>query len=109
MPDAWFASWGVDPWTLAAIGAMALATFACRGGGYWLFRQMRPSAGVRAALGYVPGALFVSYVVPALVAGGPQQWAGAAVTVGVMLASGNLSLAILVGTAGAWAVWSLNP
>ena len=88
---------------------MALATFACRGGGYWLFRWIRPSAGVRAALGYVPGALFVSYVVPALAAGGPQQWVGAAVTAGVMLASRNLSLAILVGTAAAGIVWGLTP
>ena len=98
---------GFDRWTLATIIAMALATYACRGGGYWLFRQIRPSAGVRAALSYVPGALFVSYVVPALAAGGPQQWAGAAVTAGVMVATGNLFLAILGGTAAAGAVWGL--
>ena len=102
MPDA-----GTDAWTVAAIGAMALATLACKGGGYWLFRQIRPPDGVRAALGYVPGALFVSYVVPALAAGGVQEWIGAAATAGVMLASGNLSLAILGGTAAAWAAWSL--
>ena len=104
MPDA-----VLDPWTLAAIGGMALATYACRGGGYWLFRQVRPSAGVRAALSYVPGALFVSYVAPALAAGGPQQWLGAAATAAAMLAGGNLSLAILGGTAVAWAAWSLLP
>lgn len=101
---------GFDGWTLATIIAMALATYLCRGGGYWLFRQIRPPAGVRAALGYVPGALFVSYVVPALAAGGPQQWAGAAVTAGVMVATGgNLLLAILGGTAAAGVIWGLTP
>jgi len=98
----------LDPWTLAAIGGMALATFACRGGGYLLFRQFAPSPAVRAALGYIPGALFVSYVVPALIAGGPQQWAGAAATIALMLWRGSLSWAILGGTAVAWAVWSME-
>jgi uncharacterized membrane protein len=96
-----------DPWTLAAIIGMALATYLCRGGGYWLFRQIRPSRGARALLGYLPGALFVSYVAPALVAGGSLQWVGAAATLVIMWRSRNLSLAILGGTAAAWAVWSL--
>ncbi len=96
----------VHLWTLAAIAGMALATYACRGGGYWLFRQIRPSPALRTALGYIPGALFVSYVVPALMAGSRSQWVGAAVTLAVMQMSGNLSFAILGGTAAAWAVWS---
>ncbi len=96
----------LDPWTMAAIAGMALATFACRGGGYLLFRQFTPSPVVRTALGYIPGALFVSYVVPALAGSGPQQWAGAAATMALMLWRGNLSVAILGGTAVAWAVWS---
>ena len=96
----------LDPWTLAAILAMAAATYACRGGGYWLFRHITPTPAVRAVLGYVPGTLFVGYVVPALAAGGAQQWAGAAATVAVMLATRNLALAILGGTAAAWAVWA---
>ena len=67
--------------TLAAIAGMALVTFGCRYGGYWLFRQIRPSPSLRIALGYIPGALFVSYVAPALAVGGPcngsaawQRW-----------------------------------
>jgi uncharacterized membrane protein len=98
----------VHVWTLAAIAGMALATYACRGGGYWLFRQIRPSPALRTALGYIPGALFVSYVVPALIAGGWSQWVGAGVTLVIMQTMGNLSFAILGGTAAAWAVWSLG-
>jgi uncharacterized membrane protein len=95
----------LDPWTLAAIIGMALATYLTRAGGYWLFRRVRPSPAVRTALAYIPGTLFVSFVVPALAAGGAQQWVGAAATVAIMAATRNLSIAILAGTAAAWAVW----
>jgi len=98
----------LDPWVLAAIGAMALATYLTRAGGYWLFRVISPPPVVRAMLGYVPGTLFVSYVVPALVVGGVQQWVGAAATLAVMLATRNLALAILGGTAAAAVVWAAS-
>ncbi len=98
----------LDRWSLAAIAAMAAVTFACRAGGYLLFRQIRPGARLRALLGYLPGALFVAYVVPALVGGGVPQWAGAAVTVGAMLATRSIGLATIIGTAAAWAVWRFN-
>lgn len=98
----------LDPWVLAAIGAMALTTYLTRAGGYWLFRVITPPPVVRAMLGYIPGTLFVSYVVPALVLGGVQQWVGAAATLAVMLATRNLALAILGGTAAAAIVWAAS-
>ncbi|HEY0205645.1 MAG TPA: AzlD domain-containing protein [Acetobacteraceae bacterium] len=98
----------LDPWVLAAIGAMALATYLTRAGGYWLFRVISPPPVVRAMLGYIPGTLFVSYVVPALAEGGLQQWAGAAATLAVMLATRNLALAILGGTAAAAVIWAAS-
>jgi uncharacterized membrane protein len=96
----------LDPWVLAAIVAMAVATFITRAGGYLLFRIFRPPPLVRAMLAYVPGTLFVSYVAPALANGGVQQWVGAAATVAVMLATRNLALAIVGGTAAAGVVWA---
>lgn len=98
----------VDPWVLAAIVGMSLATFATRAGGYLIFKALRPSPIVREMLGYIPGALFVSYVVPALVVGGLQQWTGAAATLAIMLATKSLAVAILGGTAAAWAVWAMG-
>jgi len=98
----------LDPWVLAAIGAMALATYLTRAGGYWLFRVISPPPVVQAMLGYIPGTLFVSYVVPALVVGGVQQWVGAAATLAVMLTTRNLALAILGGTAAAAVVWAAS-
>ncbi len=96
------------PDVLLAICGMALATYATRAGGYLLFRLVRPPPLVRAALTYVPGALFVSYVVPALATGGPQHWVGALATVGLMVWTRSLAVAILGGTGAAWAVWSLG-
>lgn len=98
----------LDPWVLAAIAAMAMATLLTRAGGYLLFRAFRPPPIVRAMLGYIPGTLFVSYVAPALATGGVQQWVGAAATVAVMLATRNLALAILGGTAAAGVVWAIG-
>ena len=96
----------LDPWVLAAIAAMAVATYANRAGGYLLFRTFSPPPVVRAMLGYIPGTLFVSYIAPALASGGLPQWAGAATTAAAMLLTRNVSVAILGGTAAAWAVWA---
>ncbi len=85
---------------------MAVATFVTRAGGYLLFRVFTPPPLVRAMLGYIPGTLFVSYVAPALAVGGLQQWVGALATAAVMLATRNLALAILGGTAAASLVWA---
>ena len=51
----------MDPWVLATIAAMAVATYATRAGGYLVFRAFPTPAWLRDALAYVPGALFVSY------------------------------------------------
>ncbi len=95
----------LDPWVLATIVAMALATYLARAGGYLIFRAFRPPQILRTALTYIPGALFISYVVPALANGGPQQWAGSLATAIIMLTTRSLAAAILGGTAMAWAVW----
>ncbi len=98
----------VDPWNLLAFTLMGLATYACRGGGYWLFSQIRPSPLMRAVMVYLPGTLFCSYVVPALVQGGVQPMVGAAATVAIMLGTRSVVLSIAGGVAGAWAVWLLH-
>ena len=85
---------------------MAAATYATRAGGYLLFRIVPTPPVVRAALAYVPGALFVSYVVPALASGGVQQWVGALVTAVLMVRTGSMAAAILGGTLAAWGVWA---
>lgn len=98
----------LDPWTVAAILGMAAATYLCRGGGYWLFRQVTPGPMLRAALSYIPGALFVSFVTPALLDGRLHTLVGAAATVAVMLRRRSLAVAIVVGTAAAWLAWAVG-
>lgn len=98
----------LDPWTLLACVLMGVATYACRGGGYWLFSQIRPSPFLRSVLAYVPGTLFVSFVVPAVIHGGVQALAGGIATLVAMIASRNLSVAMLAGVGAAWAVWLMK-
>ncbi len=96
----------LDPWVLAAIVAMSVATYATRAGGYLLFGLFKPTQAVRAVLSYIPGTLFVAYVAPALVDGGLQQWVGAAAAMAIMIATRQVAAAILGGTAAAWLVWA---
>ena len=98
----------LDPWTFAAILGMAVATYACRAGGYWVFSKIKPTPFLRAVLSYIPGTLFVSFVLPALVKGGTQTTVGAVVTLAVMLRTRAFPWSMLAGTAAAWAVWSLR-
>ena len=95
----------LDPWVLLAILAMSAATFATRAGGYLLFRAFRPGAGLRQMLTYIPGALFVAYVAPALADGGWPQWIGAVAAAVLMRLTRQVAVAIFGGTAVAWVVW----
>jgi uncharacterized membrane protein len=97
-----------DKSTALALLGMILATFGCRAGGYFLFRRMPPSAWLRDALGYVPGALFIGYVVPGIVAGGLAAWVGAAATLLTMMLSRSFAAAMVVGTAMVWAIWAVG-
>ena len=93
---------------IVAILGMALATYACRGGGYWLFRYIQPTPLLRAVMAHIPGTLFFSVAAPAVLAGGLQPAVGAAATVVAMLVTRSLFWSIVAGTAGAWAVWGLR-
>ena len=87
---------------LLAILGMALVSYACRAGGYAVLRAVRPPPFVEATLRHLPGALFVAYVAPPLVAGATPAWIGAAAVIGVQIATRNLGLAILGGIAAVW-------
>jgi uncharacterized membrane protein len=80
-----------------AIAAMAAVTLICRCAGYMIFSHITPPLVVRRAMAHLPGCIFAAYVIPALVAGPPQNWAGAATTMVVMAKSRNLGLSIAMG------------
>jgi len=88
--------------TLWAIGAMTAVTLACRCGGYFLFSRIKPTPRLRMALGHLPGCIFAAYVIPALLAGPAQNFAGAVTTLAAMAAFRNLGLSIAAGVAATW-------
>ncbi|HEV7266241.1 MAG TPA: AzlD domain-containing protein [Falsiroseomonas sp.] len=92
----------VRPEVLLAILGMALVTYACRAGGYALLRSFRPPDFVEAMLRHLPGALFMAYVTPPLVAGALPAWIGAATVVGVQVVTRNMGLSIPAGVAAVW-------
>lgn len=88
---------------LVAILGMALISYACRAGGYAVLRAVRPPAFIDAMLRHLPGALFMAYVTPPLVAGGLAAWVGAVAVLAVQIGTRNLGLAICAGVAAVWA------
>lgn len=73
----------VDLMTLLTILAMGAATYLVRAGGYFVIRRIQAGPFLTAWMKHVPGAIFVSLVIPAVVSGGLPAWAGGAVTAGL--------------------------
>lgn len=73
-------------WTLAAIVAMALATFCVRIAGYWIMGRVPLTPFMRAALEALPGAIMISTVLPLALKGGPSAWVGIAAAAAATLA-----------------------
>jgi uncharacterized membrane protein len=94
-PDS--AGWGV----LAAILAMAAATYAMRAGGFWLVGQFSLSVRQRRMLEALPGAVVVSAVLPVIVREGPVAALAIFVAGAAMLVTRNDALAVIAGMATA--------
>jgi len=86
-----FLAW--DPATLAAIAAMAAATYATRLFGYALLRRRRLGARAEAALAAMPGAILTALVAPVALATGPAESGAALIT---LLAARRLPLVVAV-------------
>ena len=85
----------LDPWVLAAITAMAVATYATRIFGYWLVRRRAVGGRLAGALEAVPGAVLTAIIAPMAFATGPAESGAALLT--VLLA---LRLPLIVAVAG---------
>jgi uncharacterized membrane protein len=70
----------VDPWTLAAIVAMALVTYATRTAGLFLADRLRLSGRAEAAFEAIPAAVLTAVIAPVALATGPAETAAALVT-----------------------------
>ena len=87
---------------LAAILGMALATYGLRAGGYALLRATRPGRFVQAMLHHLPGCIFVAFILPGMVQGGPGTWGAGAVAVAAMAATRSYLIAIAAGVGALW-------
>jgi len=89
------ADWGV----LAAILAMALATYAMRAGGFWLMGHVPPSLRLRRMLEALPGSVVAATVLPIVVRDGMAAMLAIAAAGAVMLVRRNDLLAVVTGMA----------
>jgi uncharacterized membrane protein len=84
---------------LAAIAAMALATYAMRAGGFWMMRHVPPSGPLRKMLEALPGSVIVATVLPIVVRDGLTAMLAIGAAVAVMLVVRRDILAVIAGMA----------
>ncbi len=94
----------IHPDALLTIALMALVTYACRAGGYWLMGRVTMSPRIEIGLTYLPGAVLISLVAPAMAREGIPGVCAVIVTAVVMRWRNNLLLAMLAGIATVWLV-----
>lgn len=76
---------------------MALATYATRAGGLWLAGRVELSGRVQAWMAFIPGAILVSLVAPAVLQEGLAGLLAAAAVVLVAQRTGSLVGAMVTG------------
>ena len=84
---------------LAAILAMAVATYAMRAGGFWLMQHVPVTARLQRMLEALPGSVVVATVLPIAAREGPVAALAIAAAGGAMLVARNDLLAVVTGMA----------
>jgi uncharacterized membrane protein len=84
---------------LPLLAALALASFVCRAGGFWMMRFVAITPRVEAALRAAPLAVMIGVVAPAALRGGVAELGGLAAVGLTMLWRRNDLLATLAGVA----------
>ncbi|AFZ72295.1 AzlD family protein [Natronobacterium gregoryi] len=90
----------LDPAVVGIILAMAAVTVAAKVGGIWVVRRIEVTDRLEAGLSVLPGAIVIAVLGPELVAGGPAEWAAAAVVLVVMWRTASILLALCAGVVG---------
>ena len=83
---------------LAVLG-MAVASYACRVGGFWLMRFVTVTPRVRATLAAAPLAVMLGIVTPVAMRGGVAEWIGLVATFVAMRLHGSDLVAMFCGIA----------
>ena len=90
---------GADFGVLAAIAAMAVATYAMRAGGFWMMRTCRRSARLRKMLEALPGSVIVAAVLPIVVRDGITAMLAIGAAMAAMLLMRRDIVAVVAGMA----------
>jgi uncharacterized membrane protein len=96
-----------DMATLVAIAGMAVVTYATRAGGLWLIGRVTLSPRIEAGLTYVPGAVLIAIVAPALLDAGPRGVVAGLVTATVAWRTRSPLVAMVCGIAALLALRAL--
>ncbi len=88
-----------DQTFLIALGALALASYACRVSGFLLMRYVTITPRIEAALRAAPGAVMVGIATPALSSGKPPEMIALAAVLITMRLTRNDLIASVVGVA----------
>ncbi len=89
----------IGPEFLAALVAMAAATFACRAGGFFLMRFVTVTPRLQAGLRAIPLGVMIGIVAPVATSGRIPELLGLVLVLLVMKLSGNDLAAALAGVA----------
>ena len=84
---------------LAAIAAMAVATYAMRAGGFWMMQHVPPSPRLRRMLQALPGSVIVAAVLPIVVRDGITAILAIGAAVVAMLLTRRDIIAVVAGMA----------
>ena len=84
---------------LLAIFGMAVVTYACRFGGFWLMNHSKSIKGLERILKHTPGSIVSAIVAPAAFLNGFDDAIAAIVVALIMIRSQNLLLSICAGVA----------
>ena len=98
----------IRPDVLVAILMMGVASHFCRVAGYFLMRYVAITPRVEAWLRALPIALMGAILGPVAANGGPAEWTGLAVSIGLMRATGNDFLSVLAAVLAVASVRALG-
>ena len=82
---------------LLAIFGMAVVTYACRFGGFWMMNHSKSIKGLERMLKHTPGSIISAVVAPAALLNGFDDGIAAVIVALVMVRSQNLLLSMCAG------------
>ncbi|MFC4248486.1 AzlD family protein [Natribaculum luteum] len=87
----------LDPYVVAIVAAMAVATYVTKAGGLWVLSRLEVSERVESGLSVLPGAIVISILGPELASAGPAEWGAAGVVFLLAWRTQNILLALGAG------------